>query len=106
MSRQWMPLYVSDYFKDTNHLTAIEHGAYLLLIMEYWSRGSLPTDERRLARLARMNDREWAASRGVIKDLFMDDWTHKRIEEEIKKADAVSSKRSASASRRWNKGDA
>lgn len=54
MSSPWMPLWIGDYLKDTSHLCAAEHGAYLLLIMHYWQTGSLPTEDRHLAMIARM----------------------------------------------------
>lgn len=71
----WMPLYVADYLADTAHLTAAEHGAYLLLIMHYWRAGKLPSDGRQIARIARMNAREWDRSRDTIAAFFDDGWT-------------------------------
>jgi hypothetical protein len=35
-------------------LPKAEHGAYLLLIMEYWTSGELPADDRQLARIGVM----------------------------------------------------
>jgi uncharacterized protein YdaU (DUF1376 family) len=61
----YMPLFVADYLADTAHLTATQHGAYMMLIMNYWQRGGpLPDDDARLARIARVGPREWARMRG------------------------------------------
>jgi uncharacterized protein YdaU (DUF1376 family) len=55
-----MPLYIGDYLRDTGHLSAEEHGAYLLLIMSAWTRdGRLPNDARRLSSLARVDPDRW-----------------------------------------------
>lgn len=90
-----MPLYIADYLADTGHLTAAEHGAYLLLIMHYWRMGSLPTDEVRLARIARMNADEWAVAMPSIASFFTDGWKHGRIELELKKSADSYDKRAA-----------
>jgi uncharacterized protein YdaU (DUF1376 family) len=94
-----MPLYVADYIADTAHLSAAEHGAYLLLIMHYWRVGKLPTDERQLQRIARMSAREWANSRDTIAAFFDADWTHKRIESELAKSNSKSNARAEAGSR-------
>lgn len=92
-NRAWMPLHITDYLADTGHLNAAEHGAYLMLIMHYWQNGSLPADERLLARLARMSKDEWTESRDVLAMLFGPNWTHKRIDTELAKADEIIEKR-------------
>lgn len=92
-----MPLYVDDYLADTGHLTALEHGAYMLMIMHYWQKGGLPTEERMIARVARLNADQWAESRDVLAMLFEDGWKHKRIEEELAKASEIIGKRKAAA---------
>lgn len=83
-----MPIYVADYLKDTTHLSAAEHGAYLLLIFHYWSNGSIPDDDARLARIARLSIKEWRAMRETIAAFFTDDWKHGRIERELTEAKA------------------
>jgi uncharacterized protein YdaU (DUF1376 family) len=103
MSRAWMPFYVSDYLADTGHLTTAEHGAYMLLIMHYWSNGGLPDDDRKLARICRMSPDEWRDVRETLSDFFHDGWRHKRIDAEFLKAAERSEKASAAAGRRWAK---
>lgn len=103
----WMPLYVADYLADTGHLSTVEHGAYMLLIMHYWQNSGLPQEDAKLARIARMPLRDWQAIRDTIADLFADGWRHKRIDAELSRASEVTSKRSAAgkagASARYGK---
>jgi hypothetical protein len=58
-----MSLHIGDYLKDTRHLRALEHGAYFLLIMHYWTKGGLPDDDRQLSAIACMSDKEWKKAR-------------------------------------------
>jgi uncharacterized protein YdaU (DUF1376 family) len=95
-----MPLYVADYQADTAHLTTTEHGAYLLLIMFYWTKGGLPESEEAIRRVTRMTARQWSQSRDVLRSLFGDEWRHKRIDEELAKAVEKSQVNSANAKRR------
>jgi uncharacterized protein YdaU (DUF1376 family) len=107
MSLPWMPLYIDDYLSATVHLTAAESGAYLHLIMHYWRDGSLPNNEGRLARIAKLSPKEWKASRDVLKAFFSDDWRHPRIDKELSEAAGKYEKRvqraKEAAERRWGK---
>ena len=105
MSPPWMPFYPADYLKDTNRLSLAEHGAYLLLICEYWQQGELPNDEDELRRIARMTEGEWRKSRNALRRLFLDGWKHKRIDKELTKARELSEKKRANARKRWGDGD-
>jgi uncharacterized protein YdaU (DUF1376 family) len=98
MSQPWMPFYVGDYLADTSHLTTIEHGAYLLLIMHYWRVGSLPKDERQLQRITRMSNREWRESKANLLMFFDEEMQHSRIENELEKTKNRVEKRRISGS--------
>lgn len=93
MSRGWMPFYVADYLADTGHLTVAEHGAYLLLIMHYWQRGSLPKEDDRLSSIARAMPEQWLSMKPTIAAFFDADWRHERIEAEIEKSRIAHEKR-------------
>lgn len=83
MSRPWMPFFVADYLADTSHLSTLEHGAYLLLIMHYWANGGLPNDDQKLARITRLSDRDWQKIKATIEKFFDGDWKHCRIDVEL-----------------------
>lgn len=89
----WMPLYVADYLADTEHLGALQSGAYLHLIMHYWQHRGLPDDDAALRRITRLTPMEWKRERGVLAAFFRDGWKHPRIDGEMAKADAKHERR-------------
>jgi uncharacterized protein YdaU (DUF1376 family) len=67
----YIPIYVGDYLKDTRDLTAEEHGAYLVLLLEMWNReGYLPNDPVMLARLATVKRSRWPDVWATISRFF------------------------------------
>lgn len=94
MSLPRMSWHIGDYKKDTGHLRAADHGAYFLLIMHYWATGGLPDNDKQLAAIACMSDREWKQHRSIIAALFGPEWTHKRVNEELVAAQLKYEKRS------------
>ena len=96
----WMPLYVRDYLADTRHLTTLEHGAYLLLIMEYWQKGKLPTDDQNLRKICAMTYHSWKQHKLTLQAMFSGpEWRHHRIDQELKKAFELRLKRSVYGSK-------
>ena len=104
--RPWMPLNVEDYMADTLHLSAAEHGAYLLLIMRYWKDGGLPADEKMVQRYSRLSTEQWAESRDALAAFFQDGWRHARIDAELAKATDIIEKRRSAAVAKHAKGKA
>lgn len=85
-----MPIHLGDYHRDTGHLRASEHGAYLLLMFHYWSTGSLPENDDHLAAIARMSRSEWNKHRDTIQAFFKEGWKHGRIDYDLEKARNIS----------------
>jgi|SRR5215469_5956752 len=81
----WMRFHVGDYLADTMHLSAIQHGIYILLIMHYFKRGALPEDRSALARVAKVAPQVWHFHAAPVMQLFQrvgGRWRHKRIDAE------------------------
>jgi uncharacterized protein YdaU (DUF1376 family) len=92
-----MPFNIADYHADTRHLSTVQHGAYMLLILHYWARGDLPDDDQQLANITGLSMEEWLANRAVINRFFFDGWKHKRIEHELKRRAEIYLKKRAAA---------
>lgn len=108
----WMPLYIADYVADTLRLNTEQHGAYILLIMDYWRSGGPDADDDTLATITKLPLAQWRKHAPKILPLFQvrdGKLWHKRIEAEREKASGISSKRSEAgkngAAKKWGKRD-
>ncbi|EAB0914196.1 DUF1376 domain-containing protein [Escherichia coli] len=93
----YMQLYIADYLADTMHLSAEEHGAYLLLMFNYWQTGK-PIPKNRLAKIARLTNERWADVEPSLQEFFCDngeEWAHLRIEEDLASVREKLTKKSA-----------
>src|SRR6185312_5368220 len=94
----YIQLYIADYLADTAHLTTIQHGAYLLLIFNYWQRGhALNNANGRLAYVVRMSNEAWEQHEQTLAEFFEvdgDEWINHRIDEDLAAVEAKSTKAS------------
>lgn len=102
-----MKFYISDYLIDTQHLTTLEHGAYLLLIMTYFQSGkSLPDDDKKLSRICKLSVTNFKKIKEVLKSLFFisdGKWIHKRVEKELSELSEKSAMARSAINSRWKK---
>jgi uncharacterized protein YdaU (DUF1376 family) len=63
-----LPLFTDAYLADTRHLTTLQHGAYLLMLMTAWrtSDCSLQHDDVYLARICGMDKRTWQSNKTTL----------------------------------------
>lgn len=103
-----LTLWTDAYLSDTRHLSTLEHGAYLLLLMEAWRRPNcdLPDDDKILSRLAGLSLPEWGEVKDAVMAFWKRDgrsktWTQKRLLNERDKARVRSRSQSDKATKRW-----
>lgn len=105
MTRPWMPIYWGDYTKKTQHLSTLEHGAYLLLIAHYWNTGeAISNNPDTLRRITRTTSKQWNMISKTLLEFFVLDGSlliHERVESELQTALGVSTLQSSKAVRRW-----
>lgn len=88
-----------DYLRDTQHLTTEEHGAYLLLLICFWSaNGSIAYSDERFASITKTSIDRWQSRiKPALEPFFQiadGKWSHKRVVRERFKADRIRQLRS------------
>jgi uncharacterized protein YdaU (DUF1376 family) len=109
----WMPLFIGDYLSATTHLTTLEHGAYLLLMMHAWKNGGfLPADSERLRVITRVTREDWSTVWSTLGPYFTEQdgkLIQKRVSAEIEKWQSIRNQKvaagKASAVVRWGNGE-
>lgn len=99
-----MPLYTGDYRKKTAHLGPLKHGIYLLLLMYSWdTKGPVPLDEQECAGICNCRSADEIDSlRYVLARYWVqmeDGWYQERMQQEIERAECISSKLSEAGRR-------
>jgi uncharacterized protein YdaU (DUF1376 family) len=83
-----LPLFTDAYMADTRHLTTIQHGAYLLMLMTAWRMPdcSLPNDDLFLSRICCLDKRTWKANKHIILSFWIlnssNKWEQGRLKDE------------------------
>ncbi len=95
MTFQFFPLYPGDYMRKTQALTILEHGAYMILLMNYYSKGKLPSDKKKLYRVCRaIEAEEQVVIDKIVSEYFTTNGDglliNKRAEEELEKQRIIS----------------
>lgn len=99
-----LPLFTDAYLADTRHLTAEEHGAYLLLLMCAWrTRGCALKDcDRTLARIVGVTRPRWKKLRPVLAEFFDTtggQWQQKKLTEVYRGVEARVAKNRANGAK-------
>lgn len=106
-SPKWMPLYVGDFIADTMHLSAIETGIYIRLLMHCWQHHVIPRDDRQLCLISHCEPRIWHLHKEKVLAMFctVDASTmqHRRVTRELRRSLEISNKRKGSAKQMLSK---
>ena len=105
----WMPVYIGDYLGDTTRLSTEQHGAYLLLLFDYWRNGAPPLDDAVLCQITKLKMAQWQRHKPALLAMFQVEegrLVHPRVDAERVKASSHQERRSNKASKaaraRWD----
>ncbi len=102
----FIPIFGGDYLKKTSRLNTLLHGAYFLLILDYWHNGPPPDDDAILADITLMDVDAWRNARSRLQGYFHvidGEWRHNRIDAELEKAKGRKAKSQKGIEARWPK---
>lgn len=84
----YIQIEVAKYLADTMHLNTEEHGAYYLIILNYWQREK-PIQESRMPAITRLSNERWQVVKDALKEFFKIDaenvWHHDKIDLDLQR---------------------
>jgi len=103
-----LPLFTDAYLGDTLHLSLIEHGAYLKLLMIAWRSTpcGIPKDDKRIAVMLGISSKKWGLIRGPVLAFWFENngmFYQKRLLDERKYVEDNSHRQSKNSRARWLK---
>jgi uncharacterized protein YdaU (DUF1376 family) len=104
MKNPWLAWYPGDYLSKTRALTMAQHGAYTLLLWEYYINGPIPAIAQQVMNICLANAEQDKIDVGLVLSKFftLKDgyYRHNRADEEINKRQDISNKRVVAAKSR------
>lgn len=104
----WMPFFIADYLAETPRLSTLQHGAYLLLQLDYWRNGPPPDDNNILSNISHLPIEQWLKERPILEKFFDirgGTWRRpkldKQLVEAIENRKRKSERASKAANARW-----
>lgn len=114
MANQWFPFYPGDYGRDTGRLSLLDHGAYFLLLNDYYSTGGpLPLDTAEIFLICKaFKPDEQKAAMKILATFFVETaegYRNTRADRELTEQAVQQEKRKQKAQKgaaaRWRKED-
>jgi len=102
-----MDFYPADWLLGTMSMSAEARGAYIDLLCHAWDQGTIPADDTKLHRLARVDAETWARVRNEVLAKFVETrdgrLRHRRVDAELRRAKQRSKIASSNARKRYSK---
>ncbi len=102
----WMPVYVGDLIRDTQDLDDDEFGAYVRILLHYWTQdGMIGSDIDRIRRVTKKTPEQVEKIKYIMSRYFVlseNGYHNNRSDEELEKAKKRSEAASGKAKRRWD----
>ena len=102
-NRACIPINLKQNLLETNRLTTLQYGAYMLLVMRYFLDGNLPNDDKFLSNVSGLSLSKWLKAKNSIRDLFEvegNNWKNKDLDFLIKSGSGCRNTKNSRIS--WN----
>ena len=86
---EWFPFNVCNYLADTSRFTTLQHGAYLVILLEYWrNNGRISSDMEELQEIVQLDQKAFDQVMPAVLKQFEtvgSDLKHSELDKELEK---------------------